>query len=357
MKEAQFELHILSPDKGKHYEEFLIPPMGNGKKLSLFGLINTLVAYWPGAHCSYEEEYDTLCQITEILRLKEGVPAPYEGDDEDYREGDKEVNQHLRKSHFEKPVYSGRDEIEDDNPLAPDEISFSEELRLLVQAARIWLNAKNSYDPIPMERFKSSSVNYYGDNPFIKPAVRFTQAGRQDINTWLMHDVFNRRIKQTSTRLYMGEWQDKTIRSIEDSYDKDNKKIKYIREYPIFSEIHSANSILPLAWMELLHSVKNQVYAKVCVNCGCLFPITDKRQLAKEFCSRVCNNEFHNKSVELKEIEKKRGNCRRNLLTARRSGNEENLKKYTDENSRLVGLGKNLREQLKKPQVFFGIPW
>ncbi len=117
--------------------------------------------------------------------------------------------------------------------------------------------------------------------------------------SWIKYDILNRRYKSVNSRVYLQDMRRATIRS---GIVKD-----YVQDYPVFSEIYSANSLLPLAWMELMHSVKNRIYAQVCQNCRRLIPITDKRKI-KKFCNKECNLMFNKKTDDLKELIRLRTN-------------------------------------------------
>lgn len=392
MHMVNFDLYIYWDGKKQEPREILQPPMGNEMYLPMFHLINTLVSAWPEGECSQSEEYMALNKVTTLLDLKAGVPAPPSSEAKGAFVSDLMFHQHLRKEHFETPVYGyspstncldeklpdndftqqfmrklletddyDNDElkldcdipvIEDDNPFAPDAISYTQELMALVIAAERWINVV--YKDKPIERYIHSSLDYFGENPTHSRALEFTRMGRQDIGHWLMFDILNRRYRSISSRLYLGHFKETIKRSKRDPYNE-NEVTRYIFEYPVFSEIYTASGILPLAWMELIFAVKNNIYASVCKNCDRLFPIPDKRQNNKDTCSDACAKEFPNKSKEL--IEKDHKYSARKTMKSRYIKDGKSVKKIQEDINRLVEERSELRKQLKGELTFLGIPW
>ncbi len=60
-------------------------------------------------------------------------------------------------------------ECEDDNPAAPDYISFTQELSVLADAVDEWLNVSHTEGPI--ERYGQAALRYFGDNPPSNPRL------------------------------------------------------------------------------------------------------------------------------------------------------------------------------------------
>lgn len=389
---------FLSFNERKKPKEILRTPDGVSTELPFFGLINILISEWPmDNRCTPEEEYEALYRVYQRLGIDskncyENIVYGYYVDDKPDVVESNDFSQHItRMLNLDDDEDDDGDVIfegvnllidcENDNPVAPDNISFTQELKELVQATNEWLNVKNKIKPI--QSYSQAASFYYDKQPLNDPAVTFGKAhllkpdieinpafGERHTRTkvdiierkaipWVRFDVLNRRYKTVVSRLYLGDdRKESTIRSVDTFAQKETsiQKVKEIRNIPFFCEIYSANNLFSLAWMELLWAVKNNVYASVCTNCGQLYPITNKQKDSFEYCLPQCKVGLRVMNKELAKLKKARNLCYQHKKRAKDRDDPDSFNKYKEENEDLSKQITKIETQIKKTSIL-GIPW
>jgi|GEM_PF-3593173 hypothetical protein len=81
-----------------------------------------------------------------------------------------------------------------------------------------------------------------------------------------------------------------------------NQEGKHTETKLVFAECYTSGSLIPLVWAEILHAVKNDIFARPCVICGQWFPLK-KGKYNQIYCSIKCQSEAKRKSMQAKREE------------------------------------------------------
>ena len=78
-----------------------------------------------------------------------------------------------------------------------------------------------------------------------------------------------------------------------------NQEGKHTETKLVFAECYTSGSLIPLVWAEILHAVKNDIFARPCDICGQWFPLK-KGKYSQIYCSMKCQSEAKRRKTRKK---------------------------------------------------------